>query len=130
MRWFNNITKDRFFTTILLTVFGILSIGTVVSARSAKIAAEKTQTLIERSNRNSPILDLIKDCTTPGGQCYDRNAAQTGVAIQTITAQSACLIEETLRYQGLTGAELVEIKADCNKLLGGSALDLIRRAAK
>lgn len=130
MVWFNRVVKDRFFTTVLLTVFGVLSISTVTAARSAKIAAEKSQVIIEESNKTNPMLEFIKDCTTPGGECYNRNIEQTGKVVGNITALSACLIEETLHYQGLVGPELEEIKADCNKLLGGTSLDVIRRAVK
>ena len=128
--WINRATKDRIFTFVLLTVFGVLSIATVVSARSAQVAAHKSQVIIERSNRNSPILDIIKDCTTPGGTCYDRNAGATSQAISVITAQEACVVKESLGYNNIpdrTPAEINEIKGICHKLLGGDALDLLRR---
>lgn len=129
MSWITRATKDRIFSAVLITIFGVLSMATVVSARSAQIAAQKGQALIERSNRNSPILDLIQDCTTPGGKCYDRNQAETGKAIALITAQQACVVKESLNYNlpDRSPAEISEIKNICSHLLGGDALDLLRR---
>jgi|ERR1700745_248827 len=132
MAWLKTTVKDRLLTVVLLTIFGVLSSVTVVSARSAQKASERAQTLIERSNVNSPLISLIKDCTTPGGTCYNRNAQVTSGAIQTVVAQEACVIKESLGFSNLpdrTPAEATELKNLCRNLLGGDALDLIRRVA-
>lgn len=127
--WLRRMTRDGIFALVILTVFGILSIATVVAARSGQVAAHKTQILLERSNRNSPILDIIKDCTTPGGECYNRNQTSTGNIVATVTAQQICVVQEINGYQqpNRTPAENEEIKGICSKLLNGDTLDLLRR---
>lgn len=124
------VTRDNFVLTTVLVVLMLFSITTVVSARNAQKSADKTQTLIQRSNVNSPILGLLKDCTDPTGECAKRGAASQAAAIATITAQQACIIKESIGYDKLpdrTPAEIAEIKTICKNLLGGDALDFLRR---
>lgn len=132
MKWLRHATKDMVFTFILLTVFGILSLATVVSARNAQTAAEKSQVIIERSNVNSPLIKLIEDCTNPNGECAKRSAANLSNAIILITAQQACVVKESLGYNlpDRSPAEVAEIKSICHTLLGGDALELLRRVDK
>jgi len=127
--WVSRPFRDKVFVIVLLIVFGFLSIGTVVAARRAETAAKNTRDLIERADRNSPILDFIKDCTTPGGSCYERNKAVTAQAIAIIVAQEACVVKESLGYKlpDRTPAEIEEIKKICRTMLNGDALDLLRR---
>lgn len=129
--WIRKITKDRVLFIVILAVFAVLSVASIVSARSAQVAAEKGNVLIARSNINSPLIALIKDCTDPNGTCSKKNAANLQYAVSLVTAQQACVVEESLGYNlpARTPAEITEIKQICNKLLGGDSLDLLRRVS-
>jgi hypothetical protein len=129
MRTLSRLTKDRIFTVILLIVFGVLSIATLVAARSAQVASKHSQEAIERSAKNGSVLDFIKDCTNPGGACYKHNQDITAVAVNLVTAQTACIVKESLGYNlpDRTPTEIEEIKGICHQILNGDALDLLRR---
>lgn len=127
--WINRTTRDWVFTVTFLVIFAVLTTASVITVRSAKKTAETTQTLIRRSNVNSPLIALITDCTTPGGGCYNRNGEATKHAIDLVTAQESCIIKESVNYklEDRTSAEIAEIKKICHSLLDGDALDLLRR---
>lgn len=43
-----------------------------------------TETLKILARDNKATMDLVEDCTSPGGECYDRGARRTGEAVGTI----------------------------------------------
>lgn len=72
-----------------LVLLGILLVNLVIGAVVA-VGVYKLQNLAETNRANG---QLIVDCTTPGGTCYDQAQQQTGAAVATLSRVVVAAVE-------------------------------------
>ena len=74
---------------VAAAVAGILLVTNSVSGNINTILIRHTQTQNKPVISNtSALVNIVKDCTTPGGKCYQKSQAQTAQVLGSVDAQN------------------------------------------
>lgn len=65
----------------VVAIVGLLSVAAIIGAVNSTLIRQSQVTNTTTLNNSSRVLELVEDCTTPGGECYQRGRENTAGAV-------------------------------------------------